>query len=95
MTMPLEVLRQSARGYVILRRYEARPATGEPTDLVETDKSFEVPARRRAAEEQETATVTRAGTWTAEVRGSIAVDTVFEGKRKIKPDDANSNCFDP
>jgi hypothetical protein len=24
----------------------------------------------------------------------IAVDTVFEGKRKISPTNANSNCFD-
>ena len=29
--------------------------------------------------------VKRAGACTAEVRGSIAVDTVFEGKRKISP----------
>jgi hypothetical protein len=55
-------------GQVILRRYEA--ATGEPTVLVETDKTFEAGVADEPPRNRRLLPVTRAGAYTAEVRGS-------------------------
>ena len=84
---------------MIVRRFEA--ATGNQAVLVETGETFEALATQGAgtgvglrpalavADEPprngRLLPVKRAGACTAEVRGSIAVDTVFEGKRKISP----------
>jgi hypothetical protein len=55
-------------GPVILRRHEA--ATGEPTVLVETGKTFEAPASPTNGRGTGDRYRSRAGAYTAEVRGS-------------------------